>query len=66
VIRLGGDDVLFVRTGPETFEARVVELGVFNGARYLVRSGIAAGDDVVVQGVFLLKSALVTGESEEE
>ena len=51
-------------TGPETFEARPVELGRFNGTRYEVLSGVTVGEDVVVDGVFFLKSVLVKGGTE--
>ncbi len=61
VIRIGSNDVVFVRTGPSTFAARPVELGLFNGSRYEIRDGVTVGEEVVVQGVFFLKSALVTG-----
>lgn len=64
VIRLGAGDVVFVRTGPSTFEARPVELGLFNGTRYQVRSGVALDEEVVVQGVFYLKSVAISGEAE--
>lgn len=64
VIRMGASDVVFVQTSADTFEARVVELGLFNGTRYEVRSGVSTGEEVVVQGVFLLKSVLVTGVGE--
>ncbi len=64
VIRLGAGDVVFVRTGPATFEARPVELGLFNGSRYEVRSGVSLDEEVVVQGVFFLKSVAVAGEGE--
>ena len=64
VIRLGGGDVVFVRTGPSTFEVRPVELGLFNGTRYQVRSGVALDEEVVVQGVFYLKSVAISGEAE--
>ncbi|MEN8165762.1 MAG: efflux RND transporter periplasmic adaptor subunit [Acidobacteriota bacterium] len=64
VIRLGAGDVVFVRTGPATFEARPVDLGLFNGSRHEVRSGVSLNEEVVVQGVFFLKSVAVTGEAE--
>ncbi len=64
VIRLGAGDVVFVRTGAATFEARPVELGLFNGSRYEVLSGVGLNEEVVVQGVFFLKSVAVAGEAE--
>ena len=62
VIRVGDGDVVFIRTGPETFETRPVDLGVIVGEMYEVRSGVAVGDEVVVEGVFQLKSVAVAGE----
>ena len=64
VIRLGASDVVFVRTSPSAFEARPVKLGLFNGSRYEVQSGVEIDEEVVVQGVFFLKSVAVTGEAE--
>ena len=61
VIRFGSGDIVFVQTGADTFEARPVKLGLLGGGRYEVQSGIAVGEDVVVEGVFLLKSVLVRG-----
>jgi len=66
VIRLGAEDVVFIRLGPETYESRPVQLGQFNGSRYEILGGVAAGEEVAVQGVFLLKSALVAGAAGEE
>jgi cobalt-zinc-cadmium efflux system membrane fusion protein len=66
VIRIGGSDYVFVDL-PEAgaFEARPVELGRFNGTRYEIVRGLSAGEQVAVQGVFFLKSALLQGEAEE-
>ena len=64
VTRLGSTDYIFVRTGPETFEARPVNLGRFNGTRYEILEGVKSGEEVVVKGVFFLKSVLVKGSSE--
>lgn len=64
VIRFGAGDVVFVRTGPSTFEARPVDLGLFNGSRYQVLSGVVLPEEVVVQGVFFLKSVAISGEAE--
>jgi RND family efflux transporter MFP subunit len=59
VIRVGGADVVFVQSEVGVYESRPVELGQFNGTRYEVREGVDVGEDVVVQGVFLLKSVLI-------
>ncbi len=62
VIRMGASDYVFVRLDAETFEARPVEVGRFNGTRYEIQEGLALGEEVAVQGVFLLKSALLRAE----
>ncbi len=64
VTRFGSTDYVFVRTGPETFEARPVQLGRFNGTRYEISEGVSLDEEVVVEGVFFLKSVLVKGTSE--
>jgi cobalt-zinc-cadmium efflux system membrane fusion protein len=66
VIRVAGGDRVFVqRDAPGLFEARPVELGSFNGTRYEVLVGLSPGEQVAVQGVFLLKSALLQAGGEE-
>jgi cobalt-zinc-cadmium efflux system membrane fusion protein len=66
VIRIGGADFVFVQIDePGSFEARPVELGHFNGTRYEVLRGVALDEQVVVQGVFFLKSALLQRQVEE-
>ena len=62
VIRVGGADVVFVQRDVGVYESRPVELGQFNGSRYEVYHGVEVGEQVVVQGVFLLKSVLIGGE----
>jgi RND family efflux transporter MFP subunit len=65
VISLGGDDVVFVLSGVDEFTVRPVELIQGDGGRYEVVEGLAAGEEIAVAGVFLLKSALVTSEGGE-
>ena len=64
VIRMGMGDVVFVKAGPETFEVRAVDLGLVHAGRYEVRSGVTVGEQVVSEGVFLLKSVALAGEGE--
>jgi cobalt-zinc-cadmium efflux system membrane fusion protein len=67
VIRLGGGDYVFIATGESGgFEARSVELGRFNGTRYEILTGLSADEQVAVEGVFLLKSALLEQQGSEE
>ncbi len=54
-----GQSFLFVQTGPETFERRDVTLGRRNRRVVEIRSGIAAGERVVVDGGFALKSKML-------
>jgi cobalt-zinc-cadmium efflux system membrane fusion protein len=63
VTRMGSNDYVFVRAGPETFEARPVRLGRYNGTRYEILEGATEGEEVVVEGVFFLKSVLVKGDA---
>lgn len=64
VIRMGSSDYVFVRIGDQTFEARPVQVGRFNGTRFEITEGLALEEEVAVEGVFLLKSALIRGEEE--
>ena len=65
VISLDGGDVVFVVSGVDEFTVRPVELGQGDGGSYEVLEGLAAGEEIAVAGVFLLKSALVTSEGGE-
>lgn len=61
-----GKSVVFVQTGPTSFALRPVEKGVtVNGLSEIVR-GVRAGDRVVTQGAFHLKSILAGSELGEE
>lgn len=61
-----GKSVVFVQTAPTKFEARQIEKGVsINGSTEIV-SGLTAGERVVTQGAFHLKSILAGGELGED
>jgi cobalt-zinc-cadmium efflux system membrane fusion protein len=64
VIRMGSSDYVFVRIDDQTFEARPVQIGRFNGTRFEITDGLTLDEEVAVEGVFLLKSALLRGEEE--
>ena len=49
---------MFVKAG-EAFERRSVLLGTSGGDRVEVRKGLNAGEQVAVDGAFLLKSELL-------
>jgi multidrug efflux pump subunit AcrA (membrane-fusion protein) len=52
----GDHRVVFIQTGPEQFERRPVETGASDGRQVAVLKGIEAGEKVVVEGAFKLKS----------
>jgi cobalt-zinc-cadmium efflux system membrane fusion protein len=58
VQRHGDQSVVFVRTAPGLYEPRPVELGRSNGELVQVTGELAAGDDVVTDGAYLLKTEL--------
>ena len=66
VISFEGNDIVFVATGSDEFAVRPVTLGQVHGESYEVASGLAAGDEIAVEGVFLLKSALVKSEGGDD
>lgn len=64
---LRGEAVVFVPTGhPGSFRAQAVTPGRRDGALLEIREGLPAGARVVVEGAFLLKSQLLSGEFGEE
>lgn len=58
VVRDGGEVLVFVAAGERRFERREIRIGRRAGGYVEVLAGIGAGDPVVVEGGFLLKSAL--------
>lgn len=50
-----GGDVVFVRVG-DTYEARPVQLGMRDAERVEIRSGLTAGDEVVVEQSYVVKA----------
>ena len=63
------DTVVFVQTGDDTFEKRVIETGLGNGGFVPVLAGLKVGERVVTDGAFMLKSKLKAasiGEAEED
>ena len=57
VIQQDGLPVAFVQSGGETFEKRVLELGVRDGNWVEVRRGLDVGDRVVTHGAYLVRLA---------
>ncbi len=64
VTRIGEEDAVFVRTAPGAYEVRPVRLGRRTASSYEVLDGVELGDQVAVDGVFFLKSALLKGGEE--
>jgi membrane fusion protein, heavy metal efflux system len=54
-----GKRLVFVRTADGGFERRTVEIGFSGGDLVEVRHGVAADEEVVTDGAFLLKSELL-------
>lgn len=64
--QIGGKSVVFVREAPTKFEMREVEVGTRWPNSLEITKGIGAGDVVVSQGGFILKSELAKAELAHE
>jgi cobalt-zinc-cadmium efflux system membrane fusion protein len=64
--QIGARDVVFVRTGPSTFEQRTVRVGKLVQGMAEIISGLESGNSVVTQGAFHLKSIALGDEIGEE
>lgn len=53
------ESFVFVKEGADAFEKRIVKLGPKTGGYFPVVSGVQAGDQIVVDGAFTLKSELL-------
>jgi multidrug efflux pump subunit AcrA (membrane-fusion protein) len=58
--------VVFLQTGPGTYELRLVETGARSGGFVEILRGLAEGDEVVTSGSFLLKSEMLKTTMGEE
>lgn len=63
VIDDSGTDVVYVQTRGESFERRVVRLGIRDGRYVEVRQGVSAGEWVVSTGAYMVKLASTSTES---
>jgi cobalt-zinc-cadmium efflux system membrane fusion protein len=61
-----GSRVVFVRRAPITFEAVMVEQGRTRDGRVEILHGLRPGEEIVVQGAFILKSQLLKSALAEE
>ena len=64
--QINDQDVVFVRTGPDRFAIRAVQVGETTGGKTPILDGLKAGEQVVVQGSFVLKSQLLKSTMESE
>lgn len=58
VVTVDGKATVFVARGPNAVEPRAITLGARDATRVEVVQGLAAGEEIVVSGVFALKSEL--------
>ena len=61
VATVDGRDVVFVQTDERTFDVRPVIIGEASRGWVEIRSGLAEGEIIAVQGVFTLKSEVLKG-----
>jgi cobalt-zinc-cadmium efflux system membrane fusion protein len=64
--QLEGRTVVFVSKGPTAFEVRTVKIGNTVQSQTEVIDGLSAGEPIVVQGAFHLKSIVAGKELGEE
>jgi multidrug efflux pump subunit AcrA (membrane-fusion protein) len=62
----GEDQIAFVAIAAAKFEKRIVKIGLEQEGRVQVLEGIQAGEKVVTEGSFTLKSEMLKGELGEE
>jgi cobalt-zinc-cadmium efflux system membrane fusion protein len=63
---VAGKPVVFVRRGPGDFELHELTLGEAAAGKVQIVAGLQEGEEVVVQGVFTLKSAVLKATIAEE
>lgn len=56
VLRTGTGASVWVQTGDRSFKSRMVKIGLENGDRVQINSGLKIGDIVVISGAYLLNS----------
>ncbi|MCA6448494.1 MAG: efflux RND transporter periplasmic adaptor subunit, partial [Chitinophagaceae bacterium] len=59
VLRTGTGASVWVQTGNYTFKSRMVEIGMEDGERVEIKSGLQSGDIVVITGAYLLNSEFI-------
>ena len=53
----GGQQVVYVMLGGESFQRRIVRLGIRDGERVQIKSGVEAGERVISRGAYLVRLA---------
>jgi membrane fusion protein, heavy metal efflux system len=59
VQNLNGHCTVFVQTGTETFQPRVIVAGVSQNGQVEITQGLRPGDRVVIKGAYQLKSEIL-------
>ena len=59
---LNGGSIVFVRTAPDTFEARPVQVAERLHGQAEINAGLNSGDSVVVKGSFVVKSEMLKSQ----
>ena len=59
VIRDGKGATVWVKTGEHSFKSKMVVLGLETDARIEIKSGLSAGDVLVISGAYLLNSEYI-------
>ena len=59
VIRDGKGATVWIQTDKNTFQSRMVEVGMETGARIEIKSGLKEGDIIVISGAYLINSEYI-------
>lgn len=62
----GEEQIVFVALDGNKFEKRMVKLGLEQAGRVQILSGVKAGENIVTEGSFILKSEMLKGQLGEE
>ena len=60
------NQIVFVALDSNKFEKRIVKLGLEQSGRVQILSGVKAGENIVTEGSFILKSEMLKGQLGEE
>jgi cobalt-zinc-cadmium efflux system membrane fusion protein len=66
VQQINGQDIVFARTAADRFAIRPVRIGETKGGKTPVFEGLKPGEQVVIQGSFVLKSQLLKSSMESQ